>query len=322
MSLVHADNIAHWIDTLENGYPNGMYDIYMWYKPGSGNDESYINVYIENDLKGGCAVDQSKDYPPDDTPGEYWQKLECGPFSLWHGDRIDIVMNANHKSNDTVNDTAIADAIKLVHVDEGVEIIIDNEDPGFYTSQDETRSYYSMQDDGGQSKAPFYVLQACHINLYTATNCLGNLYAMGHNGLTSIGASSSDFSGWAKEKYINALNNGDCFGEAFRKLSQWKFSDPRPIESRKGTYSLLGAGTLQSKAYIPYYDYVIGNIHDTTYTNYNEIYVKDGTFLQNNVTVNDGAMLKLFSGKDIIITPEFLANYGSKLDLQVKPYLY
>lgn len=142
---------------------------------------------------------------------------------------------------------------------------------------------------------------------------------MAYNGLTSLGASSSDYWGWTKDIYVESLNNGYCFGEAFRKLANWKFKEPG---EREGTYVLSGAGTLKSKAYKPYFDYITGNITDTVFTDFSDIYIKDEAFLNNNVTVQDGAELKIFSGKDIIITPEFLADYGSKLELQVKPYLY
>ncbi len=319
----YGDNMAVWVDTLLDtiSHPEGEYDVYMWYKPKDGNDQSYINVFVNHKKpdRCGCLIDQSVDYPPDDTPGSYWQKLDIKPVVWRYGQRIDITFNANHHSTAVDNDTAVADAVKLVPLNGGIPIIIDDSDPGFQTGHDYGRGFLNMVDDGGPSKSKFFLLQACHISQYNEVNCLGNLYAMAYKGLTSLGASSSDYVNWTKDIYVESLNNGDCFGEAFRKLAQNRFLSKF---DRDGTYSFSGAGTLKSKAYKPYFDYITGNITDTSFTDFSDIYIKDEAFLHNNVTVQDGAELKIFSGEDIIITPKFLADYGSKLDLQVKPYLY
>ena len=50
-----------------------------------------------------------------------------------------------------------------------------------------------MRDDGGPSKIPFHILQACHINCYTVDDNVGLLFAMGHDGLISVGTSNENW---------------------------------------------------------------------------------------------------------------------------------
>lgn len=316
----------------------------MYYEPRDGyDDDSYINVHVKRSVSNYSfnryerGLNQREHYP--DTNTGPWQELTYKkvmvidtlvdgnndttfdtsyvyhhPVYLKYGDTMHIVMNACHNSNDTINDTAVADAMKLVHDSlPGVEIIIDDSSSGFYTNQDETRSYYSMQDDGGQSKTPFYLLQACHINPFNYPNCLGLLYAMGHNGLISMGTTTANWMNWYNEIFIAELKKGNNFGKAFLKQAQWKF----PGRYDDGNYALLGSGTLKSRAYNPYYDYETLNLFNTDIENYNLIYVKNGVSIHDNVTVQNEGSLKIVSGEDIVITPKFLVDYGNKFEAYV-----
>jgi hypothetical protein len=268
-------------------------------------------------------IDQQKHYPSTATGS--WQyitylKKADGTDSLpyfYCGDALMVEFTAECNGLSILNDTTIVDAIMLIRDGSTDTIIIDDDDPGFTTHNDYMRTYLSMQDDGGISKTPFYLLQACHISMFNFYNDLGLLYAMGQKGLISLGASSSDFEYCYKNLFTEALTNGKNFGRAFKEQVQWHGIDRLDL-----SYSLIGAGTLKSKAYIPYSDYDSLNITGITISNYKELYVKKKVTISSNVIVNGTGTLKIISGEDIIITPDFLADYGSKLDLKVIKSLY
>jgi hypothetical protein len=97
---------------------------------------------------------------------------------------------------------------------------------GFYTSDAVDRQYEDMGTEpggNGLSKARFFVMNACEINNWThytynlvSTNIeknIGNLYALGHNGLICMGASTTDMPN--KDAYIDSLAMGYDFGQAY-----------------------------------------------------------------------------------------------------------
>jgi hypothetical protein len=182
------------------------------------------------------------------------------------------------------------------------------------------RTYLGMIEDGGPAKTHFYLMQACNISDFVKDNNLGNLYAMGNNGLISCGAATSNYSGHTFEPFMDKIKTNQCFGEAAKALIQKNFPQ-YPYFDQKSTliYTLLGAGTLKPRAYSPYRDYNSLSLNNTTITNpYEELFVTQDVSIT-NVTVPSEKNLKIYSGRDIVINPYFLADYGSKLDLKVDP---
>jgi hypothetical protein len=335
----YGSNGVHWTHTFDsNVHPEGKYHVFMWYDTSDSNDEkSWLNVCINGNVKYGRRVNQKIHYPDDD--GDSWQEITWKkekvidttivgtdttfdtsmvenryPVYLRDGDVINIEFAASLKSTNIINDRAIADVVKLVCDSTGDSIVIDNIPPTFYSEVERKRTYLSMQDDGGQSKVLFYLTMACHINPFNVRNNLGNLYAMGHNGLISMGTSTVNTASCNYGYFLHKLREGGNFGEAALLMSQRDYP-PSKI------FALLGAGTLKAKAYDPYFDFVNLTIDTTIINNYRLYYVKNNTFIKDS-QINNGGSLKILSGNDVIITPEFLSKYGSKLDITVDPLFF
>jgi hypothetical protein len=305
-----------------------MYHVYLYYQPkATQNIKSYINIAINGEKKKKCEreIYQNISYPSVD--GDFWQEIsgkrdEQGvwhryPIELKYDDVLDISLDAGILMDQTENDTIIADAIWLQSVGTGVNKILTCEKPWFFTPEEMNRTYLGMVEDGGPAKTLFYLLQACSISDFVKPNNLGNLYAMGNNGLISFGTSTSNYTDSKFEPYIGKIRMNKCFGEAAKEHIQEHF----PKNNYKLIFSLLGAGTLKPKAYIPYKDYNNLSLSNTTITDpYEDLSVaQDVSFT--NVTLPADKTLKILSGRDIIINPYFLADYGSKLDLSVDPNL-
>ncbi len=308
------DNTARWVtDTIRN---SGDYSLYMWFfKAPTNDDNNYVSVF----LNGGGNVFEGWVDMRGNSPEQWW--LMCNSFHVNNDDVITVLLNANHHSNDMVNDASIADAVKFVRLSNGDTIVIDNEDPGFIREDSLNRSYYSMRDDGGPSKVPFYLLQACHINYYTADDNLGLLYAMGHDGLMSLGTSNGN-SGFYESKFeynyfLEALIQGDNFGDAFLYMANNYSSGI--IDNDK--FILCGAGTLKAQAYRPYSDCMFLLINNADITTIESHFVEQNVTINgmtgSSTTVHSGGGLSITAGNDIIILPEFHAEYGSEMLLKI-----
>jgi hypothetical protein len=137
---------------------------------------------------------------------------------------------------------------------------------------------------GGFSKTQFFLMCACNINhfLYstgTLDKNIGNLYALGYNGLICMGASTIDGGGSDKSSFTRALRNGDCFGKAYLDYINSSFSTST-------LYALLGAGTLCAQPYIQYGSDVIENEY---ITGIRLVWSRNPVFIRGvTVTGNDG----------------------------------
>lgn len=320
----YSHALARWTDTINYPDQMGNYRVYLYYPPRNTLDSlAYVNIYRNRRFCYSVAVNQKNHYP--DTGTGNWQNITYlkktnGADSLpyfYPGDIITVELTAACQSPAREHDTTIADAVKLIKDGAADEIILDDQTTNFTTHADFLRTYLSMQDDGGVSKTPFYLLLACHISNFSFYNDLGLLYAMGQKGLISLGASSSDYTYTPQSAFVEAIAKGMRFGASYREYAQSLFTS-----HLCAAFSLIGAGTLKPKAYIPYADYEILNLNNCTIDNYSELYVKQNVNITGNVNVTNEGTLNVISGKDIIITPDFFADYGSKLDLKVKKSLF
>jgi hypothetical protein len=156
--------------------------------------------------------------------------------------------------------------------------------------------YISMKDEPeGISNTRFYNLFACSNARYTYNNCLGALYAYGHNGLIAIGSTKTGamknffpFNQW--------LGNGKSFGEAFK---YW--INNAGINNRNFCYgmTLLGAGTLRLHRYEHWRD-SLPDLYINKFTISNNKVDKNEEFIlfldieNTGLTVADSSVLKLF----------------------------
>jgi hypothetical protein len=198
--------------------------------------------------------------------------------------------------------------------------------PGCYTSDGELRSFEDMGSEpggGGISKPVFFMTNACGINCFTQTTPqsgdlppyysgpaliknLGNLYALGYNGLICFGTATEDYSGSTKESFTTALRNGSDFGEAF--LAQQ--STASSINSNSINHALLGAGSLQAQPYIQYGSYVeqprtISGTEGTS--TYAPVLIQNVTVTGTGswtVTSNTGTSSPLCDHSEIVVRPE------------------
>jgi len=254
------------------------------------------------------------------SPGQ-WHVID-DTVSIGSNSVVTVELSANYTSTDIINDASIADAVKFVNLNvPGDSIVIDNSDPGFVRLDSLNRSFYSFRDEGGPSKTPFYLLQACHINYYTADDCLGLLYAMGHDGLMSVGSSNGN-SGFFESKFeynyfLEALKQGGNFGDAFLYMANNYSSGI--IDNDK--FILFGAGTLKAQAYRPYSDCMFLLINNADITTMESHFVEQNVTINgmtgSSTTVHSGGGLSITAGDDIVILPEFHAEYGSEMHLKI-----
>jgi hypothetical protein len=130
---------------------------------------------------------------------------------------------------------------------------------GFRSNDDVYRGFEDMGSEpggGGFSKTQFFLTNACSINDFLCNNPgttdknVGNLYALGYNGLICMGTTINDFQGDNKGPYTRALRDGNCFGQAFLAKINQNFD---------GRYALLGAGTLRAQPYVQFSSEIIQN---------------------------------------------------------------
>jgi hypothetical protein len=135
--------------------------------------------------------------------------------------------------------------------------------PGFRSLDDVFRGFEDMGSEpggGGFSKTQFFLTNACSINDFiyiwgsTLDKNVGNLYALGYNGLICMGTSNSDLEGNDKGPFTRALRDGGSFGQAYlEKINSPFFSEV--------LFVLLGAGTLRAQPYVQFGSMVLEGFH-------------------------------------------------------------
>jgi hypothetical protein len=206
----------------------------------------------------------------------------------------------------------IADAVRFRSTDSTVDVKLDNAVPdfysdvdnnpsgifstnGFFTSDETNRAYEDMGNEsggGGYSKSQFFLTTACEINNFIEANScdfpqdpnyggniivknLGNLYALGHNGLICMGTADVDGPGNSKAIFTTNLRDGKDFGEAYlaHQQSYWT----------RNIFVLLGAGNLRSQPYVQFGADIEQNM--TITTSQSPLNLTQPILIQ-NVTVN------------------------------------
>lgn len=307
------DFIAYWyhdIDTADTGW----YSFQIWYAPDAANDSSgYLNIVVDDKYITGGWLNQQNNYG---SSSDNWQvrfdsmQISLSNFHRNMEHRIYVFLTSHYRSSDTLNDLAIADAIRFVNLSSNDTLLVDNESPGFYCSNWNNRHFYLMPDDGGPSKAKFFVHNVCELNLFTYER-VGLLYAMGHNGLISFGTVMTNYGGMDNKPLLLTVQNGGTFGEGLITMANKNklYGNPR--------FSLLGAGTLKSNPGKPYIDTMYLNISNNDITKEEIYWVGDSAKIEENVTVQSGGSLSIIAGDGIHILPEFHAKYGSDLHFKI-----
>lgn len=223
----------------------------------------------------------------------------------------------------------IVDAVRFIRASGGIDTIIDDAQPGtfpdsvnnpgtifsstgFHLSDDVFRGFEDLGSEpggGGFSKSQFFLTNACSINDFTYSRAtekdknIGNLYALGYNGLICMGATTNDYGGDDKGPYTRALRNGNCFGQAYLDKINAFFSTSY-------LFTLLGAGTLRAQPYIQYGSEVIRRrvISDTqSVSTNNPVLIGDVTVNGNGdwhvTTTHDGSS-PFGTHPEIVIRPE------------------
>jgi hypothetical protein len=185
-------------------------------------------------------------------------------------------------ANDGVDMNHIFDAVQFIATDGTTDGngIVDDAQPANYSSIDKDNAPYGILStpgfirDGDQmcrgyedmgnepggngfAKPCFFLTMCCGINVYnyfsgTLDKNIGNLYALGHNGLICMGTATSNYSDIDYQPFVNVLSQGGDFGQAFlaqqnSKIWHMYYGNPETV-----WYSLLGAGSLRSKPYSQY----------------------------------------------------------------------
>lgn len=298
---------------------DGIYNIYLYYDHTAndyfpeisnlsivrmnlfiGEKESSTYKYKYEEFS--QAVDRS-----DDIGGSKWHCV-LKNVQLKDGDPIKLSLLSSEKDP---NGIVLMDAIKLVNMSNGNEQIIENDPSTFLTSTESQRAFTSMIDDGGISKVNYYVLLACRISDYTFEDNLGLSYAMAHNGLISIGTSTSAAHNANMSLIAKELAAGKSFGNAYLSFVRSKTNN-----HLYRFYQLLGAGTISPYRYKKY-------VNGESLHMQNELidYNMEDNFYNNNVNISSNVIIKangklnITAGREIIINPEFHAKAGSELNL-------
>jgi hypothetical protein len=176
----------------------------------------------------------------------------------------------------------IADAVRFVSTDGLTNEIVDDATPtsyadvdnspweilstgGFLTDDEIHRTYEDMGNEpggGGFSKPQFFLTNCCDINNFvystrilefpndpnypgaSIVKNIGNLYALGHNGLICMGTSTMNYADIDQSPFTSALATGKDFGEAYLAQQNANFNVVY--------YNLLGGGSLHAQPYIQY----------------------------------------------------------------------
>lgn len=187
------------------------------------------------------------------------------------------------------------------------------------------RAITSMRDDGGPSKVLFTFMNCCQPNNFITRHCIGNMYALAHNGLISVGRPTT--CSWLEYGPIfENLKNGVSFGKAYLDFVN-STDEGFPSKGWK-TLALLGAGTIKAKAYIPYVDGSMAIVNQDQHT-------KWSTWIADHVSIDDMELyyesgqnydpeLNVYAGRKIAITSNgkgVTFCRGSKVRLKVDPEL-
>ena len=249
----------------------------------------------------------------------------------------------------------IVDAVRFKSTDGQVDQIVDDLDPasypdvdnnpagvfstrGFWTNDEVDRNYEDMGEEpggAGLSKTRFFTMNCCEINNWVHANPttnpyaidknIGNLYALGHNGLICMGASTLDWPPWPngnydKDTYINSLATGYDFGQAYLAQSNYAFQ----YHGLALCFALLGAGTLRAQPYIQYgSEKYCGLYISTTMTINtanpvllcNDTVTSTGVF---NVTSTHTSSSPFGTHAEVVIRPETWFQQGSSVDIKAQ----
>ncbi len=119
---------------------------------------------------------------------------------------------------------------------------VDNADYWYSNQRPIDRNFNTMQDNGGQSKAHFFLSKGCKNSNFLHKNNISLSYAMGHSGLICLGTSTSHAKENTYKNFLIMLKSDDIsFGSSYLSYINEKRSNY--------TYSLMGAGTLKAKPY-------------------------------------------------------------------------
>jgi hypothetical protein len=336
--------------------PSVLNDTYLWVQlqeaTMNGNGVPLKSVGPSNNMFG-IIYDQTQ------TQNELPQRFQTKYPGCWHRAKLNTDTNPNirfvtlHRDSiaivsvDFCHDEAtpvyrIADAVLFISTDSTIDTAIDDSQPYTYPEQENAsyqifsnggfafsdyfnRNYENMGNEpggGGWSKTQFYMFCACDINNFTKSKNIGTMYALGHNGLISMGAGGPDGSDQVmRSPYINTLKNGIDFGQAFiYALNQIAYWWPEP---RSRYYNLLGAGTLRSQPYIQNGSYIIA---DQTFNDGQYIF-NYGTVLIRNVNVNGNGSLTVNAHNttfgrhsEIVVRPETVFSPTGTNEVHLKAY--
>jgi hypothetical protein len=257
-------------------HDSGIYSIYLYYvacATNDSNDQVILRGYKINDKKnylkrsirqGTCFVNMKIHGNKD---GGNWEPI-FSEVALDSNTIVTIALEANGQLGEVR-----ADAVKFVCASPAIDDIVDNSSPtvtprgsaifttqGFYTSDWVDRSFESMQDENEGhdkfSKVPFFLLSGGLVNNFLfkkkgSVDNVGNLFALGHNGLICMGTSGYNYLGKSFAPFTKSLAEGKDFGTAFMNQANSNF-DLDGANNLACMYALLGAGTLHAQAYIAF----------------------------------------------------------------------
>jgi hypothetical protein len=210
-------------------------------------------------------------------PDIRWEKL-FGCTSTVHLQDTQMAI-VSLQLNDGQYGDHIVDAVRFICPSAGVDQIVDDDaqpgdyqEPvdnpstifsttGFRSNDDVYRGFEDMGSEpggGGFAKTQFFLTNACSINDFifntpgTLDKNVGNLYALGYNGLICMGTTTDDGQSDDKGPYTIPLRDGACFGQAFLAKINQNFG---------GRYALLGAGTLRAQPYAQFGSMVLEGFH-------------------------------------------------------------
>jgi hypothetical protein len=257
-------------------HASGIYSIYLYYAAcatNDSNDQVILRGYKINDKKNylkrsirqsTCFVNMKIHGNKD---GGNWE-LIFSEVALDSNTMVTIALEANGQLGEVR-----ADAVKFACASPTIDDVVDNSSPavtplgsaifttqGFYTSDWVDRSFESMQDENEGhdkfSKVPFFLLSGGLVNNFLfkkegSMDNVGNLLALGHNGLICMGTSGYNYSGRSFAPFTKSLAEGKDFGTAFisHANSNFDFDGDHNILCM---YALLGAGTLHAQAYVAF----------------------------------------------------------------------
>lgn len=326
---------------IHNTSSQAEFDAYAFI-PDHGDEKLFDTVYVNIWVDGGAWF-SNKNNDDDYNHTGWWLEIKEGSgewINIWKDKSTATINDLNASGTNTItisitpyywdevpNEIVTCDAVRLERTSPSPQNWHEDNPEDMHKMQPDhyrtVRAFTSMRDDGGPSKTKFTIMHCCQPNNFLVRHNIGNMYALAHNGLISIGRPTT--CQWPEYGILfEDLKNGASFGKAYLDFVNYEgFPD-----KGKKTLALLGAGTLKANAYLPYVDAASAVFSDDIHTKWSYWIARSAEVIDMELYYESGQdydpELNIYAGTSIVVRPGAKGVTfcrGSKVNLKINPEL-